>query len=230
MAYEIPYECICCGGCMERCPARAIHPENGMYVIDAAKCIDCGICRETCPYTLPYHVGPEDTSLHRKRVYFIDDGKCIGCSACSRKCPVGAISGELRKSYTIDQALCIGCGRCAAACRKDAVFFEGESMPDLPLSINPEKCIRCNLCKANCPADAIIGSLVPKFVVDFYDVYKPPYEIDPEKCLRCGICQTWCTQDAIAPAEADVVAARHAFAEKSRARVPVQGSEHTLGI
>ena len=215
---------------MERCPARAIYPENGLYSIDPDLCIDCGICRETCPYTLPYHVGPVETRSHRQRLFFIDDQKCIGCSLCARKCPVGAISGERRQAYMVDQELCIGCGICQATCKKDAIIFEGDPIPEQYYSIDPDACIRCNQCKANCPAEAIVGELVPMHVVDYYNEYKAPYEIMPEKCLKCGICVTWCPCDAIAPASSELIEKRHAIAKELRAKVPVLGTEHALGV
>ena len=230
MAYKIPYECICCGGCMERCPVNAIHPKNGYYIIDEDRCIDCGICRDTCPYDLPYFAGEDDSKPHRLRVYQIDAEKCIGCTLCSRKCPVGACVGEKKKPFEIDPSLCIGCGACAQKCPKHAISFTGEPIPELTYSIDPVKCVSCDMCKQHCHFDAIVGELVPKFVVDMTGVYHVPYEILSDKCVKCGACTTWCTQQAISPTIPDIIDIRHELLEQRRAEVPVQGTEHALGV
>ena len=231
MTYRIPYECMCCGGCMERCPMGAIHPCNGYYEVDEDLCIDCGICLETCPYNYPYLVGePDDPRDHRLRVYAIDPETCIGCTACSRICPVGAAVGEVKQPFTIDQELCIGCGLCTTKCRKGAISIVGDPLPELPYSIDPETCVSCDQCKKHCPAKAISGTLVPKFVVDMEGVYHVPFEIDAEACIRCGICTTWCPKDAIAPADAATIEARAAVVAAKRELMPMQPTEHAIGV
>lgn len=233
MTYRIPYECICCGGCMERCPTHAISPRNGYYEIDPARCIDCGVCLETCPYDLPHPMGEvpvADPREHRLRTFVIDPDACIGCSACSRACPVGAAFGEVRQPFSIDQDLCIGCGLCERRCRKGAIRPVGDAAPDQPYSIDPDACISCDQCRKHCPAHAISGHLVPKFVIDWNGIYRVPYQIDPETCTRCGICTTWCAEGAIALADEATRAARADAVAAKEAAMPTMPTEHATGV
>lgn len=49
MAYVITDECICCGTCIDECPAEAISEGDDKYTIDADACTDCGACADVCP-------------------------------------------------------------------------------------------------------------------------------------------------------------------------------------
>lgn len=49
MAYVISDECICCGTCIDECPAEAISEGDDKYSIDPDICTDCGACADVCP-------------------------------------------------------------------------------------------------------------------------------------------------------------------------------------
>lgn len=49
MAYVITDECICCGTCIDECPAEAISEGDDKYTIDPELCTDCGACADVCP-------------------------------------------------------------------------------------------------------------------------------------------------------------------------------------
>ncbi len=53
MAYKISDECIGCGACAAECPAEAISPADGKYVINPDACLDCGACAGVCPVGAP---------------------------------------------------------------------------------------------------------------------------------------------------------------------------------
>ncbi|MBP2655411.1 MAG: ndhI 1 [Firmicutes bacterium] len=42
-------QCVKCGGCVRRCPAKAMTIENKALVIDYDKCLSCGVCMQVCP-------------------------------------------------------------------------------------------------------------------------------------------------------------------------------------
>lgn len=55
MALMITEECINCDVCAPECPNEAIHPGEGLYVIDPTRCTECvghfdaPQCVEVCP-------------------------------------------------------------------------------------------------------------------------------------------------------------------------------------
>ncbi|MDU2063868.1 MAG: 4Fe-4S binding protein [Sporomusaceae bacterium] len=44
-----PSNCIHCGACVRRCPAKAMSLDTGEVVIDTDKCLACGVCISICP-------------------------------------------------------------------------------------------------------------------------------------------------------------------------------------
>jgi Fe-S-cluster-containing hydrogenase component 2 len=75
--YYIDY-CDQCGKCAVACPVKAIHAENGVYLINTSECISCGVCLKTCP---------------RKVMRMFDNlpHKCTDCGECAAICPRDAI-------------------------------------------------------------------------------------------------------------------------------------------
>lgn len=54
----LPFRCVACGRCMEKCPERAIHPDQaGRPVRDHKLCVSCGMCVSACPHYAWKHYG-----------------------------------------------------------------------------------------------------------------------------------------------------------------------------
>ena len=43
-------KCRACSRCVEICPAKALHIENGHAVFEKSRCIRCYCCHEVCPF------------------------------------------------------------------------------------------------------------------------------------------------------------------------------------
>lgn len=42
-------QCVKCGACVRRCPAKCMSIENNTLAIDYNKCLSCGVCTRLCP-------------------------------------------------------------------------------------------------------------------------------------------------------------------------------------
>ena len=72
--------CDQCGECADSCPEDAIHPENGVFIVDPDACTGCLACVEACPRDVMFETKHSDVPA-----------KCILCGECAQTCPRDAI-------------------------------------------------------------------------------------------------------------------------------------------
>ena len=93
-----------CQGCLEHpcvevCPKKAVHMEDGRSHIDEDACIKCGKCLEACPY---------NAIIKQER-------------PCSKACGMNAIGSDEYGRAEIDQDKCVSCGQCLVNCPFGAI-------------------------------------------------------------------------------------------------------------
>ena len=72
--------CDQCGTCAEVCPADAIQPVEGVYLVDEEACISCMECVAACPNGVMIEHPDRETPV-----------KCILCAKCAELCPRQAL-------------------------------------------------------------------------------------------------------------------------------------------
>ena len=98
-----------CQGCLEHpcvevCPKKAVHMEDGRSHIDEDACIKCGKCLEACPY---------NAIIKQER-------------PCSKACGMNAIGSDEYGRAEIDQDKCVSCGQCLVSCPFSAIVDKGQ--------------------------------------------------------------------------------------------------------
>ena len=98
-----------CQGCLEHpcievCPKKAIHMENGRSIIDQDKCIKCGKCVSACPY---------NAIIKQER-------------PCAKACGMNAIKSDEYGRADIDYEQCVSCGMCLVSCPFSAIVDKSQ--------------------------------------------------------------------------------------------------------
>ena len=98
-----------CQGCLEHpcvevCPKKAVHMENGHSHIDESLCIKCGKCLDACPY---------NAIIKQER-------------PCTKACGMNAIGSDEYGRAEIDQDKCVSCGQCLVSCPVSAIVDKGQ--------------------------------------------------------------------------------------------------------
>ncbi len=90
------FGCMGFGDCVSVCPFDAIHMENGLPRVDAAKCTGCGACRKACPRNIIeiavkknskiiyVACSSNDDILRTKEICKVG---CIACGICEKLSP-----------------------------------------------------------------------------------------------------------------------------------------------
>jgi len=132
MSYKISKDCIGCGACARKCPAKAVSGElKKRFSIDPLLCTDCGTCFKTCPRGAVIDPQGNRSALKVKSKKNslqcrIDPDVCGGCRACYMNCPQKAIRivkrGLFRGNYCkVDSEQCVGCALCSRYCITGAI-------------------------------------------------------------------------------------------------------------
>ncbi len=202
-------QCILCGLCTRRCPAKAIETKRntGEWIIHRMKCIQCGECIDVCPkeclsrnckYTEPDAEKVVDvfevSSVKKESAAMAGEGvkeklacdmdACVFCGLCVKNCPVDALKvNRAEKIWEVDEAACVKCGACIDKCPKKCLTFEEAGKP---AAASEEKQ----------PA----AEAKPAAVEQKPAASKPEDMLgcNLEECIFCGLCARNCPVDALA--------------------------------